>query len=553
VRFQQTIKNLNRVREIFQVLAKYGFEDVITSTSLRNLVPRSRRLTWSREDRPVFEYSRWERIRMALEELGPTFIKFAQVLSNRPDVLPPELIEQFQKLQSDVAPEDFQIVRSTIENELGRPISEVFEFVIERPLGSASIGQVHRARLLSGEDVVIKVQRPRARRTVESDLAILREVVQRAEGYLRRQGLSNASDIVEALNDTMQRELDYRFEARSMTQFRDFYAKNRGFTIPRAYRDLCTQKVLVSEYVSGCQITDIAKLNEWGLKPEDIAQRGMDIYLTQIFEFGYFHADPHPGNVLVQEDGTLVLIDFGMIGRLQKRDKYAFAGIFIAMAQKNPRRMAVQFRRLATEHEIIEPRKLENDLAVLIDDFSGLDLGEGNMADLAIRLQNIIYEHRIKVPGAIFLILRALAILEGMGKSLSPKLNAYEKVKPFGQKLIAEQYSISNLTEEVSSRISDFDYLLRNFPQELGEILKLLSRGQLKVNLEDVHRSDEMAQRAKSQRHLSMAILAGSLCLGGSLIWTNPQLEMLQVAGIPIASFVMFCLAILIILRWLFD
>ena len=197
--FNQTIKNLNRLRQIIQVLVKYGFEDVVTSTTLRNLVPRSRQLSWSRQNRPVFAYSRYERIRMALEELGPTYIKFAQVLSNRPDVLPEDLIREFVKLQSDVPPIPFKTVQDIIERELGKPLDTVFEYLLEKPLGSASIGQVHRGRLRNGEEVIIKVQRPRVRPTIETDISILKEVALRAETYLERNGIISVMDILETL------------------------------------------------------------------------------------------------------------------------------------------------------------------------------------------------------------------------------------------------------------------------------------------------------------------------------------------------------------------
>jgi len=229
VLFNQTIKNLNRLRQIIQVLVKYGFEDVVTSTTLRNLVPASRQLSWSRQNRPVFAYSRYERIRMALEELGPTYIKFAQVLSNRPDVLPEALISEFVKLQSDVPPIPFATVKDTLERELGKKVETIFQYLLEKPLGSASIGQVHRGRLLSGEEVVVKVQRPRVRPTVETDIAILKEVAMRAESYLERNGISSVMDILETLEKTMQRELDYRNEVRNIRQFRDLYKDRKDF------------------------------------------------------------------------------------------------------------------------------------------------------------------------------------------------------------------------------------------------------------------------------------------------------------------------------------
>ncbi|UOQ71690.1 ABC1 kinase family protein [Hymenobacter cellulosilyticus] len=397
--FKNTISNLGRIRQVVEVLVRYGFEDVVTSTALRRLITQKRRLSWQHAERPVFETSRWERVRMVIEELGPTFIKLAQAMSNRPDLLPEALIDEFQKLQSDVPPFDVRVAREIIERELGQPITEVFSEFDEKPLGSASIGQVHRAKLLTGEDVVVKVQRPDVQEKVRTDLSLLHELVRLTAGFLRNHGLSNPQDIVDAFERSMMKELDYTSEARSMEQFRKLYEAYETFYIPKPYRELSTAKILVIEFVSGCKITDKAQLLEWGLSPEKVAETGMDIYLTQIFEFGIFHADPHPGNVLVRPDGTIVLIDFGMVGKLSKQQKYAFAGVFIGMARQDARSMALNFRRLALTADIPDMRTFEADLNDLIEDFTMLDVKEMSMSDLADRLQVIIYDYKLQVPG----------------------------------------------------------------------------------------------------------------------------------------------------------
>jgi ubiquinone biosynthesis protein len=248
----------------------------------------------------------------------------------------------------------------------------------------------------------------------------------------------------------------------------------------------------------------------------------MHIYLAQIFEFGYFHADPHPGNVIINSEGVIRLIDFGMIGRLNKTDKFSFAGIFIGMAQKNARKMAQNLSRLATEHDIDDHKRLERDCAALIDDFADLDLEESNIAELGTRLQKIIYDYRLKVPGGVFLILRALAILEGIGKQLSPGMNAYEEVKPYGLKLMREQYSFQNIMEEVTWRISSFDQLLRSFPVEVTEILKTVRKGKLHIETESVHHEESMQRIERTGDRIVMALLVAGLAIAGSISMWAP-------------------------------
>ena len=482
--FKQTLSNLTRLKQVGEVLLKYGFEDVVTTTPLRRLVSNRRRLSWQQADRAVFDTTRWERIRLIIEELGPTFIKLAQALSNRADLLPQALIDEFEKLQSNVPPFDVAVARQIIEAELKQPLEAVFSDFEDVPIGSASIGQVHRARLLTGEDVVIKVQRPGVQEKVRGDLALLHELVRLTGSFLSNQGLSNPQDVVDAFERSMSKELDYTAEARAMEQMRKLYESYTTFYIPKPYRAFSTSKILVIEFVKGCKITDKEQLLAWGLSPATVAENGMDIYLTQIFEFGFFHADPHPGNVLVRPDGSIVLIDFGMVGKLTKQQKYAFAGVFIGMARQDARSMALNFRRLALTSEIPDMRAFEADLMQIIEDFAVLDVKEMSMSDLADSLQGIIYRYKLQVPGAVFLILRALVILEGIGKVLHPNFNTFEFVRPYGARIVKEQYSKENILSEAEYTGTQLLALVQTLPADIRQIVRKISKGELRVKVE---------------------------------------------------------------------
>ncbi|MCU0446845.1 MAG: AarF/ABC1/UbiB kinase family protein [Microscillaceae bacterium] len=481
--FQNTVQNLNRIREVISVLIKYGFEDVVANTSLRRLIPPRTQKSWQRNNLPVLSYSRWERMRMVVEELGSTFIKLAQLLSNRPDLIPEPLIIEFEKLQSEVPPIDFEIIQKNIEKELGKPIQEIFAYFDKKPLGSASIGQVHRAQLLSGEDVVVKVQRPDAKRQVNTDLAILREFVRLTENYFKRIGILNPLAVVDTFEKSMHEELDYTNEAKNMDQFRKLYANNYNFYVPMPYRELTTHTVLTIEYVSGCKITDLAQLEAWGLDSRRIVERGMNIYLSQIFEKGVFHADPHPGNILVRPNGTLVLIDFGMVGKLLKHEKYAFAGVFVGLANQDSRAMALNLRRLAVESDIDNMQVFENDVDALIENFVTFNVDdESGISEVTAELQKIIYKYKLQVPGTIFLILRALAILENIGKILHPQFQTLEFIRPYGLKLIAEQFSFKNQRNELTYTFTQLLTLLYIFPIEVKNILRQLRNGEITIN-----------------------------------------------------------------------
>ena len=516
--FNQTFRNIGRTREIIAVLVKYGFEDVIANSTMRNFVPERMRISWMRQERPALEYTRYERVRMVAEELGPTFVKLAQVLSNRPDMLPEALIKELEKLQDSVPPFKFSVVREIIKSELGGEIEDIFAEFEERPLASASIGQVHRARLKSGQRVVVKVQRPEVKDIVERDIAIIKEAVTRTERYLQRQGVINAMDVVLAFERTMSKEMDYRNEARNIDRFRETYKDHKNFYIPKAYRDYSTEKVLVIEFSEGCKISDITQLRAWGLDPAKVAENGMSIYLTMIFEYGFFHADPHPGNVFVRQDGVIALIDFGMVGQLMPKDKFNFAGIFISFAKQDAKDMAMYMKKLSIEDQINDERQFEYDLNDLIEDFASLDVSESNIADMISRLQKIMYDNKMRVPGGIFLIFRAFAILEGLGKTLHPKFNTYEFIRPYGAKLIREQLKPKNLVNELSHRASSITSFLNNFPIEIREIVTKTNKGKLHFEVEHQGYGYLLKKLDSVTNRIAITMIIVALIIGSSLV-----------------------------------
>lgn len=545
--FNQTIKNINRTREIIRVLFKYGFEDVVVNSPLQNIVPENTKLGWNRQQKSIFEYSRYERIRMVFEELGPTFIKLAQVLSNRPDILPEGLIQEFTKLQSDVPPFDFQKVKQIIEKETGKPLKATFKYFDEKTLGSASIGQVHMAILQDDTEVVVKVQRPNVKKIVATDLAILRDTVKRAEGFFEKNGIINAMDVVDAFERSMNKELDYNTEARNINLFRNAYRDNTTFYVPKVYREISTDRILILEMVKGCKITDTEQIEAWGLDPKDIAERGIDIYLSQIFEHGFFHADPHPGNIIIRKDGVICLIDFGMIGTLMRRDKYNLAGVFVGMAQQDPQGMANCLRKLAIEDNITDMRALEYDLNEIIEDFALLDVSESNIAELSMRLQKVIYAYRLRVPGGVFIILRALAILEGIGKSIHPDIQTYEFIKPYGIKIFREKLDPSNVTDDILSKFSQFSEFLTTFPVEFKDILVQTRRGKLHFEYELtnykplLNKADRIANRMIAALFICALLLSSSIIMTADLgpaVKTASGIPYLSIIGYGMATFI---------------
>lgn len=511
--FASRIQNINRVREIIAVLLKYGFDEVVSSTALGKLVPYS-----SLINPPDAQAPRADRIRRAIEELGPTFIKLAQILSNRPDLIPNALLVEFQKLQSEVPPFSFEAVQRIVEAELGRPLDEVFKYLSQKPIGAASIGQVHKGKLRTGEMVAVKVQRPAVRELIETDIALLKFVIKRSERYIERQGLLNPMEIVEVFERTIQRELDYRTEARHLQQFKRYYAEQEGFYVPVVYPDFCTERVLTLEHIYGCKITDIKTLHSWGLDPQAIAVNGLDVYLSQIFEHGLFHADPHPGNIIIQSDGRLCLIDFGMVGKLTKSDKYHLAGIFMGMAQQDARRMTVSLQQLAIDAQIENIRALEMDLAELIEEFSGLEVGDTHIGAMAQRLQQIFYDYQLRMPPNVYLIFRALTILDGIAKEIYPDFQFYEFLKPYGARIFKEQFSPKNIRDNSLASLLQLFSIFNNLPFDTKEIITQIKKGRLHIQVELQGYGQLLTQLQAVFGQLGLSVIAAALFVASALL-----------------------------------
>jgi ubiquinone biosynthesis protein len=539
-----TFNNANRVREIISILMKYGFDEVVSNTALGKLVPYSTMI-----NPPDAQSPSDERIRRAIEELGPTFIKFAQILSNRPDLIPSGLLEEFKKLQSNVPPFKFEQVKEIIETSTGKPINRTFRYLAQKPVGAASIGQVHKGKLLSGEMVAVKVQRPNIRKTIETDISILKYIVRLSEKYIQRQGLLNPMEVIEVFEKVILKELNYEKEARNLALFKKYYEKNDRFYVPKVYPKFSNEKILVQEFIYGCKITDIETLKSWGIDRKKLAETGLDIYLSQIFEHGFFHADPHPGNIIIQNDGTICLIDFGMVGKLIKADKFHLAGIFIGMAQQDARKMTVSLQQLALDSNIDNLKAFEGDLAELIEEYGTLNLGETNVSALATQLQKIIYKYQLRLPPSIYIILRALTILEGIGKMIYPELNFYDFLKPYGVKIFKEQYSIKNIRDNGISIFLQLFSIFNNLPFDAKEIISQIKKGKLHIEIKHEGSEELLSKMDFITNRITLAVISSALFVASAIMMTVKMSDYWMLSnGISIFSLVGFALASLLLI-----
>lgn len=547
----KTVRNINRLGEVINILVKYSFEDIVANTPLRKFVSAKKQVSLGYGEKPFIQHTRFERIRMVIEEIGPTAIKLAQFLSNRPDILPEKLINEFTKLQSSVTPFSTQIFKEIIEKETNKKIDVLFQYLDNQPIGSASIGQVHRARLTTGEDVVVKVQRPDAEKKVITDLNLLREFVRLTENYFKNVGITNPKEIVDTFEQSMLKELDYTTEARSIQQFINLYSKISFLRIPKPFPALSTSKVLITEFTSGCKINETNLMAEWGLDPKLIAEKTLKIYLSQIFRFGLFHADPHPGNILVNPAGKISLIDFGMVGKLTKNQRINFAKMLYSLVRQDAKSMASSLRRLTIKSEIADLQNFENDLQELIDDIILLDVGQIGMKEIVIKLQNVLYKYKLHIPGSVFLILRALAILEGVIRTISPNIKIIDFIKPYSKRILKEQYNPKNIKADIFSSYDQLLSLMYNSPLELKYILQKVRSGDLKTNIEIIEYERFLRKSDTFVNKLVFSILISALIIGASLsLLIDTYDVVLTIFGLPIYSVIGYSLALLLAI-WL--
>lgn len=430
-----------------------------------------------------------ERLRIIIEELGPTFIKFGQILADRPDIVSEKLRMELKKLQSMAEPINHDFAMRLIEEELGGPINKVFtEVGTEQCIGAASIGQVYKGRLLTGEEVVIKIQRPDIEDKIELDLQLLKYLAQQlVEEY---PGLT-AVDIVgfvEEFGETLKQEMNYVSEAANIVRFGQMFKDVPYCKIPKVYLEQCTPRLLILEYIEGINPDSVGRLVAAGYDPKQIAENGANIIMTMIFKHGFFHADPHPGNLFIQPDNRIALIDFGMVGALKPVQMHFLAGFTLGLANNDARMITDSLLTLCNKKFFEEKDDLEFYISDMLSRHGSFTYEKMNFSNILNESIKIILRYELKIPASIYLLLKALATIERFGAQLDPNISLPEIIKPYATELIKKRYSPSTIAHEVFDTLQDYVSLVRDFPAEMNEILFRLKQGKLNI---EIHLSEQ--------------------------------------------------------------
>lgn len=515
-----SIRRILRMREIFLVFLKHLIGYLADQWEISSIArKRKRALT---EEELLYYPTIYERFRIMLEELGPTFVKLGQVLSTRPDILPKELIQELSKLQEHVTPFSIEEAKEQIYRQLGARPEEIFSYFEETPIAAASIGQVYYGVLKSNEEVIIKVQRPGIIPKIEADVSIMMWIAQKAEKYTSWARTYNLVERVKEFGRFIREECDYTVEARYCDTFRRNFEGNEEVYIPKIYWEYTNPRILVMEYVKGIRIREREKLDQSGFSKLEIAKTIGRAYAKMILEDGFFHADPHPGNIFVMGERKFALIDFGMVGRLDKETKGYIAHYFLALVNQDAPALTEILFKLYTIPKDVDRNALKRDVGRLMSKYYGVPLGSVNITEIINELMEIALKYTIIVPGEFTLFDKTFITLDGIGKQLAPEFDLLEEALPFAQKFIREQFDIEKMAPELAKNALHLKDTFLNLPRQVNKILTNIETGELTVRFKQDEFTEEMQKLQTKLEHsakqLSLSLLIGGLLIAGALL-----------------------------------
>lgn len=550
LRLYLAYKGIKRLRTIVFVFVKYGFQPFVERLHLTGLLTLTQRLMLRK---PVQDLSDAKRLRLALEELGPSFIKVGQLLSTRPDVLPEEFIIELLKLQDEVPPIPYANMVKVIEDEFKRPVRELFERIDERPIAAASIAQVHRAVLSTGAEVAVKVQRPDIEDVIETDISILRYLARLISRHMPESRLYDPKGIVEEFSRVIKRELDFTLEASYMEKFKDALKDDPRVKIPKVYWEMTGKRVLTMEGITGIKVDNVERLRAEGINTRNVAYMIADVFFKQVFDLGLFHGDLHSGNIFVISEDKFALVDFGIVGRIDKRMKRHLADILIGFATGDFESLAKVYTEMGILPENIDRPAFEQEYYDAMQNYFGRPLKHVRMGELMLDYIRLAARYGIRLPKELMLFDKCLIELEGLAKVLYPDVNILSESEPYARRLITERISPAAIGSEAAKTLSDYADVARDMPSNLNRVVKKAAEDRFRI--EFMHRGleDFMGEVDRSSNRLTFAVIMASLVIGSSLVMSSGGgpivmgYPLLGIAGFVIASILGLWLAVQII------
>ncbi len=510
------LRDLPRYRQILATLVRYGYQDVVSALHLEGIVRPLERVALG-DDVPPQDRAR--RLRLVCEDLGPTFVKLGQLMSTRPDLLPEAYTSELAALRDDVRPFPFEEAEEILREEYGRPPTEVFKALDPVPVASASISQVHRAVLPDGTVVALKIRRPGIEKVVQADLDILKNLAQLAERRLQFLVPYAPSSLVREFERSLKRELDFNVERRSMERCQKQFLNDPTAHIPFAVPAFSTGRVIAMEFIKGVGIQDIQGIRALGIDPAQVAVHGARILMTQIFQFGFFHADPHPGNLRVLPGGVIAPLDYGMIGQLDARARELIADLLMGLLAQDTDRVLRSLDALDIRGERVDRKALRRDAAELVSAYSDLTLDNIDLGLLLRELIAVIRAHHLHIPPDLVLLIRSLVTIESVGRNLDPHFDIARQLQPFIRGLTLKRYHPWRLLAHGARMAEDVQRVAMLLPDVLGQSLDSIQRGELKVHFDLQHFERLVRQLTRASNILAAGIVFAGLVVASSLVF----------------------------------
>ena len=508
----QAVKNTKRFTNILAILSKNGFDDILKKLE-----------KWGDFNIPVFNtknnhhLTESQRIRYTVEELGSTYIKLAQMLSTRPDLISLDLVQEFEKLQDKVTPVDIKFIIPLFKEEFGKELEEIFVEPLEL-LATASIGQVYKGRLLTGEEVVVKVLKPDITKIIKDDLEILKQLAFFFDDYFKDYGINSVYAIVKEFENSIKSELNFKLEAMNINRFNAFFQNDKRIKVPKVYKEYSSSRIITMEFIKGIKVSNIQGLKQQNINTKDVAKNGFALLCEQIFENRFFHADPHPGNIFVTYDNKISFIDFGMMGTITKEEQKVLIDLISNISEKESEKVSLSILNMTNHPPEIETNEFIRDMSIIINGYMYSDLKDINIKELFHDITVLISKYNISFKSSYYLFFKSLSTIEGVGRMLDPDFNAVQNIKPIVIKFYKSQFSIRTLLGKIKELPKEMIEFLDYTPKDLKEIFKLMKEGKFKVELEHAGLQKMEESIEKSFNRLTVSIIIASILIGSSLL-----------------------------------
>ncbi|WBV56855.1 AarF/UbiB family protein [Chryseobacterium daecheongense] len=542
--FDKQQRKLKRSARLISVLSKYGFKDMLARMNGNKQEEEDS----ERSDEIISKGTVYERIRLVLEELGPTFVKLGQTFSNREDLLPPELIQELQKLQDKVDTVEMNVTE-ILENEFNISVKDHFLEIQSQPLATASIAQVYKATLADGTSVILKIKKADVQTVIEDDLLLIKDLERLVSSYSEIGEKLNLKQAIYTFEKSLLEEVSLINEKDNILQFTRNFKNNKETYVPKVYEEFSNNNILCMEFIDGIKVTDKAGLLAHNIDPVKVSEVGLRLFVSQILDYGFFHADPHAGNILVKKDGKVVFIDFGAVGQIQPNDKEILEDLIVSFVAKNSHKIVRYLKKMAVSYEIPDERRFENDVNDILNFVHSSSLQDINVQTVINKMKDILKDNRLHMPDYFYLLFKGISLIEGVGRNINPDLDIVKSLNPYTKKIFAKKISPKNILKTGMDKMMNFTDNVDEIPRELRSVLQKLDENKFSISSE-IKNIDKTNQIIKSSAvNMILALILGANMIATAIVFVSeapPRIG--EMSLIAVLGFIFSVILVLILL-----